>query len=498
MTQREPRPSFAQIERQLRAFDIALSSISDFAYIFDRDGRFLYANQSLLDLWGLSLEEVVGKGFHDLKYPDELARKLDLQIEQVIQTRERLSDETKYVSPRGIAGYYEYIFSPVFAADGAVEAVAGVTRNITSRKRAEDLVEAQKKSLEMLVSGKPLGEILEFLTRIVEEYSDNPSVAAILLLDAEGRLRIGAAPSLPDEYNNAIDGITARADLGTCSVAAVTGKPVVTPDIEADPNWACIKHLPLGLGLKAAWSQPILARDGHVLGTFGTYFRECRSPTDSERQVVAILSHTAALAIERHLADQERERLLASERGARTEADSANRAKDKFIAVLSHELRTPLSPVVLSIPMLEADPDLPSKFRNDLAMIRRNIELEVKLIDDLLDLSRITSGKFLLQFRPVHVHDVLRHAINIGTSDAGEKQIEIRQEFEAIHDLLRADAARLEQVFWNLVRNAVKFTGDGGRIVVRTWNEDTRLLVEIEDDGVGISPEFAPAHLRRF
>jgi PAS domain S-box-containing protein len=480
------------LERQVRAFEITLSSISDFAYIFDRAGRFLYANRPLLDLWGLRLEDVVGKDFFDLKYPDDLAHRLQGQIEQVFQTGQRLSDETPYSSPLGITGYYEYIFSPVFAGDGAVEVVAGVTREITGRKRAENLVDAQRKSLEMLAAGKPLGEILTFLTGIVEEQSGNQSVAAILLLDEEGRLRIGAGASLPDDYNQAIDGLAARADLGTCSSAAVTRQVVITPDIENDPKWACIKHLPLGLGLKAAWSRPIFARDGRVLGTFGTYFRECRRPTERECQVVEILSHTAALAIERHRDDQERERLLTSERAAHAEADAANRAKDKFIAVLSHELRTPLSPVVMAIPMLELDPDLPFKFREDLAMIRRNIELEVKLIDDLLDLSRIASGKLRLELLCVRVHDALRHAINIGASDASGKQILIRQELGAGNDRVAADPARLQQVFWNLVRNAVKFTPEGGQITVRTWNCDAELFVEVHDTGVGIPAELLP------
>ena len=97
-------------------------------------------------------------------------------------------------------------------------------------------------------------------------------------------------------------------------------------------------------------------------------------------------------------------------RQAVQEAEAANRAKDRFLAVLSHELRTPLSPVVMTIPAMELDPDLPYKFREDLAMVRRNIDLEVKLIDDLLDLSRVTSGKLRLHMQPVRVHELLRHA----------------------------------------------------------------------------------------
>lgn len=482
------------LEPQLRAFQNALSAVTDFVYMFDLDGRFVFANKALLDLWGLTLEQAVGRNFYDLKYETQLADRLQRQIQQVIQTRQRLSDETPYTSPSGIGGYYEYIFSPVFGSDGSVEAVAGLTREITDRKRTETLLDAQKQSLELVVSGKPLDEILTFLTRVIETQSGGGSVAAILLLDDLGCLHVGAAPSLPDYYNHAIDGLKARADLGTCSIAAVTRSVVITPDIASDPKWSSIKHLPGGLGLKAAWSNPIVARDGRVLGTFGTYFHECREPTAFERQMVEILSHTAAIAIERSRADEERERLLVREREARAEADTANRAKDKFLAVLSHELRTPLSPVVMTIPAIEFDPEMPGKFRQSLAMIRRNIDLEVKLIDDLLDLSRVSSGKLLLQMETVRGHDVLRRAVDNSAKEITEKRISIHEDFQAGNDRMTADPARLQQVFWNLIRNAVKFTPAGGDIFIRTSNlpETDQLSIEIADTGVGIPADLLP------
>src|SRR5687767_6821833 len=196
----------------------------------------------------------------------------------------------------------------------------------------------------------------------------------------------------------------------------------------------------------------------------------------------------------------EREHLLERERDARAEAEAANRAKDKFLAVLSHELRTPLSPVVMSIPAMELDPEMPFKFRDDLAMVRRNIELEVKLIDDLLDLSRVTSGKLRLQMQPVRVHELLRHVVQSSASEAAGKRLHVRQELGAENDVLSGDPARLQQVFWNLLRNAVKFTPEGGEVVVRTGNSDggRRLLVEVKDTGVGITPDVLPRIFEAF
>jgi PAS domain S-box-containing protein len=134
--------------QQAVTFDTTLSTITDFAYIFDREGRFRYVNKALLDLWGLKLEEALGKNFFDLKYPDDLAERLQRQIQQVIDTREGLKDETPYTSPTGVAGYYEYIFQPVLGKDGQVESVAGSTRDISARKKMEGELRDAKSRLE--------------------------------------------------------------------------------------------------------------------------------------------------------------------------------------------------------------------------------------------------------------------------------------------------------------------------------------------------------------
>ncbi len=180
----------------------------------------------------------------------------------------------------------------------------GITQNITERKHSEILLDTQKRALEMIVSGRPLAEVLQYLAGIVDHQSAGSSIASIMLLDEQGRLHTGAAPGLPEDYIQAIEGIKADKKVGTCSAAAATGQPVISPDIAADPKWQDLKALPLALGFLAAWSLPIMAADERVLGTFGTYFREKREPRKLERQTVEILAKTAALAIERKQAEE--------------------------------------------------------------------------------------------------------------------------------------------------------------------------------------------------
>jgi len=140
------------LERQTQFFDITLSSIKDFAYIFDRQARFIFVNRALLELWGLKLEEAIGKNFYELRYPDDLAARLNKQIQQVFDSGQELVDETSYTSPTGVSGYYEYIFRPVLGRDGTVEAVAGSTRDVTQRKRVEEELRQSQERLSSLAA----------------------------------------------------------------------------------------------------------------------------------------------------------------------------------------------------------------------------------------------------------------------------------------------------------------------------------------------------------
>jgi signal transduction histidine kinase/CheY-like chemotaxis protein len=180
-------------------------------------------------------------------------------------------------------------------------------------------------------------------------------------------------------------------------------------------------------------------------------------------------------------------------RHAKKQLETASQAKDRFLATLSHELRTPLAPVLALASAVAERTDLPADLKEDIETIRRNVLLEATLIDDLLDITRISRGKLQLHFQNVDAHDLLQSAAKICLPDGEEKGVSVELELQSCQPIVRADAARLQQVFWNLIKNSIKFTPAGGTVRVQSADAgDNRLRVEISDTGIGISSEVLP------
>jgi nitrogen-specific signal transduction histidine kinase/CheY-like chemotaxis protein len=194
--------------------------------------------------------------------------------------------------------------------------------------------------------------------------------------------------------------------------------------------------------------------------------------------IVAVITDTTA----RKRAEQEVAR-------ARDEALAASRAKDDFLAALSHELRTPLNPVLLLASDAAQNPSYPAEVREDFETILKNTTLEARLIDDLLDLTRVTHGKLTLERKPLDVHAVLQEALTTIRSSLQEKEIDLSLALDATEYRIMGDAVRLQQVFWNVLKNAVKFTESKGRIRVQTARSTLGLRVTIRDSGIGMTPQ---------
>jgi GAF domain-containing protein len=161
-------------------------------------------------------------------------------------------------------------------------------------------IRAADDAQKMLDAGVPAETILAMLVNTAEQVAESSAVCSILFVDRDGLLRNAASPNLPPDYLAAIDRLKPNPQVGTCAAAAATGSVVVTCDFQADNKWAELRHLPLSLGFAGAWSMPIKAPDGKVLGTFGTYFRERRTPTELELENVKVLASAASKVFSKH------------------------------------------------------------------------------------------------------------------------------------------------------------------------------------------------------
>ena len=242
------------------------------------------------------------------------------------------------------------------------------------------------------------------------------------------------------------------------------------------------------------------ARRGYVRDQ-GLRVRKDGSTFEAEVIITTLRDETGRIRgfskVTRDITDQIRSREFEAEKIA---AQKASKAKDDFLAALSHELRTPLTPALAAATFLEDNAEkLPPDFVEDVEIIKRNVQLQARLIDDLLDLTRIARGKLHLELEDCDAHTIVKNALEIAHSAIAAKQLKISTQLEAKEYHILADCIRLQQVFWNLINNAVKFTAQGGQITVRTFNDTSgRFHFEITDTGIGIEPQRLPSLFQPF
>jgi signal transduction histidine kinase len=242
------------------------------------------------------------------------------------------------------------------------------------------------------------------------------------------------------------------------------------------------------------------ARRGNIREQ-GLRIRKDGSTFEAEVVLTALRDSSGKLRgyskVTRDITDQIRSREFEAEKIA---AQKASKSKDDFLAALSHELRTPLTPALAAATYLEDNAaKLPPEFAEDVQMIKRNVQLQARLIDDLLDLARITRGKLHLDLESCDAHSIIRNAIETASSAIASKKLKLSTNLHAKEHCIGADGIRLQQVFWNLINNAVKFTPQGGQIAIRTYNDERgRFHLDIADNGIGIEPERLASLFRPF
>ena len=262
------------------------------------DGIVTKWNPAAERVFGYAAEEIIGRSV-SLLWPPELRGELgrlndSLRVGEVIEPFEAVR-----VRKDGQRIHAESTLAPIVSASGEIIGISSIARDITERKRSQALAAEQAELLEFMATGAALPLVLDRLVRFVEKHGEDV-IASILLLDRDGlHLRHGAAPSLPQSYREAIDGVAIGPTVGSCGTAAYLRERVRVSDIATDPLWSDYRELALGAGLGACWSTPIFATDGGLLGTFALYYREPRDCGERDVDIVELATHLAGIAIER-------------------------------------------------------------------------------------------------------------------------------------------------------------------------------------------------------
>lgn len=524
--------------RQVALLAQSLDSSGDLIIITDLDGRITHVNPQVQQCLGYRQQELVGKNISVIQSPRN-RRGLGPEIYQ--KTLEG-GWQGEVINIRKDGSEYPVILSaaPVRGENGDVIALIGIARDITERKQAEERERNRSRILESLTSGAALASILELIVRSVEA-EDPGALCSILLLDDEGKhLLNGAAPSLPDFYNQAIHGLEIGDGVGSCGTAAFTKQRVIAADVLTHPYWANFRDLAQKANLRSCWSEPILSAEGRVLGTFAIYHREPKEPGLEDIKRIKIAADFARLAIERKRAEealfalnaeleqrieyrtreledanqelllinremdlrkQEAEEAKAQAETAKMQADAANRAKSDFLANMSHELRTPLNAIIgfsdimingMTGPLTDEQLD----FTRDIGKSGKHL---LTLINDILDLSKVEAGKMELEPGTVHVQELIERSLVMFKEKAMRHRINVERRVEAGIMDITADEMKLKQVLVNLLSNAFKYTPDGGTIAVRTWREaGGEVGFSVEDTGPGIKAEDVPKLFQPF
>jgi two-component system CheB/CheR fusion protein len=475
-------------EEASRRLAAIIGSSDDAIITKDLNGVITSWNASAERLFGYKPEEIIGKPVTTLIPVDRHHE--EPRILERIRRDERIDHyETVRRRKDGSLFNISVTVSPLKDETGKVIGASKIARDITDRVQSEQRRTAQYAVANLLAGSWSLAEAGP---RIIESIAGVGNwVAGSIWLEgpAEKGLHCATTWHLAQPGLGTFAKVTRetvlRSGAGLPGRIMSSQKPAWIRDVKHDDNFHRAAAA-AAANLKGAFAFP-LRTEGRVSGVVELFSPETVEPDDDLLSLVEALGSQIGLFIHRRQIEAE----LKEQKEA---AESANAAKDRFLATLSHELRTPLTPILIWAGGMINDPSLPPEVDEGLQMVCRNVELEARLIDDLLDLTRITRGKLQLHLRKSNAHELLGHAMDIVREEIKGRQLQLSVQFQAADHVVLADAARLQQVFWNVLRNASKFTPANGEVTVRTANPQPQALtIEISDTGIGIEPE----HLER-
>ena len=460
--QRRAEATLRESEQRLAAiFERAEVGISEIS----ADGKFVRVNETLCRILGRTREELLGMGATDITHPDDVACTVEA-FGPVLETGEPTSVDKRYVRPDGSVVWANSRLSRLEKAAGPATVLV-VTTDLTARREAEAALRSSEERLRLIVENAADYAIFSLdLDRHVTSWNTG---AERMLGWPEAEILGHLADVIFTEEDRA-NGVPEK----EAETALRTGRA-------SDERWHVRKNG------ERFWANGVMTvirnPEGNVIGLAKIF----RDETEARRARQELESSREQL-IE---ALQENEQ-------ARAEIEAASAAKDRFLALLSHELRTPLSPVLLTLKMLARNKQMPESALEKIELIRRNVQLEALLIDDLLDITRIESGKMEVVRQPMDFHEAVLRALEVSAEDIEARKQKLTITLGAAQHRLEGDAPRLQQVAWNLVKNASKFTPEGGDICVSTENQDGKVILSVTDAGIGIRAEILETIFRAF
>ncbi len=507
------REALRQSQLELRAL---ANSMPQLAWIAEQDGTRIWYNQPWYAYTGTTPEQMRGDGWRQVYAPDCIAPMLE-RWQHSRATGLPYELEVPIRSANGEFRWFLTRANPVHDAAGRVLRWFGTSTDVDQVKRVQEALRDETAVLELvnrtgnaLASTRDLHPLLQEVTDAATRIS-GARFGAFLYRGADGHGRArelhmvsSGAPAGCADFGRpgAGDGILSSAEL--CAHGTVRSN-----DWPADARYgrASPRHrLPPGQPpVRSYLAVPVALRSGVVIGClFFGHPEPCMFSERTER-IIGGIAAQAAVAIDNarlveasQQAAEERKILLDSERQARADAERTSQMKDEFLATLSHELRTPLTAILGWAQVLRRGSRDQADLHRGLQTIERNARAQAQLIEDLLDMSSIASGKVRLEMLSLAPAAIVAAAIDTVRPAAEAKQIRIERDFEAAPGMVAGDANRLQQIIWNLLTNALKFTPAGGRIRVGIHREGDQIAVSVRDNGIGIAPAFLGHVFERF
>ena len=460
------------------------------------DGTVLRANQAELDLLGYTREEYVGHHIAEFHADQDAIE----DILRLLQAGKVLQNYPARLLCKDGGIKHVRISSSVYREAGKFVHTRCFTRDTTERRRTESRLALQYAVTRILSESTDVHTGARSILRAACETLDW-EVGVLWKVDSqEGVLRsldICHAGSMETpEFDQASQTYVFKKGMGLPGRIWESGEALWVDNVVTDPQFP---RAPVALreGLRGAFGFPILIGND-VWGVLEFFSREIRQPDDELTKLANGVGGQIGQFTQRKRAEAERTELLQRERAARAEAEKANRLKDEFLATLSHELRTPLNAVIGWSRMLSSGRLDRESSKHALEVIERNAWMQKQIIEDILDVSRVITGKLQLNRSPIDLVAVVDAALDAVRPAMEAKEIKIDTIIAANLRTISGDSDRLQQVVWNVLSNAAKFTPSGGSVEISVNQTETHVIIKVVDSGPGIDPEFLPHVFERF